>query len=786
MNSNLFACASRGYQSLKFALTCALLSAFVACGGGGTTPVTGLSTPGAIPATTVLLMSTAAVDATSLSSLDGATTSLAVDPSTGQGTVVKVVSPTSTSSTAGAAIALVAGQSIPFTASAQTLTLRVWSAAAGIPVRLRVENSSGLAASVDAQADRTTVKGWQTLTFDFSKPIGAVTTATAVAIAPDSRLNTPVSRSLASISPVFVDLTKAYNKISVFFNYGKNVLTGETYYFSNLHFSTPGSSALRPLGPEFLARKAVNYSPYRDSLKNEDRPNEDVTDDEVFQDLLLLEKAGFGLIRLFDSNEKVAQRVLRVIDSKKLDIKVYLGMWMAGYDDAGNKDQMAYGVALVKSYPDIVVAVSVGNESLVQWDQPYRMKPEILAANIKTVRDQITLPVTTDDNWAYYANADRVVLDTIDFAAVHTYAMVDTHYNPTFWDWKQLGETNLNKRAVAMMDAAILATKSDYNKARAFLDSKGHSAMPIVIGETGWMAVNPKNKWYTFLAHPVNQKLYFDRLTAWANEGKTGAGPKNVFYFEAFDEPWKGDDDGWGLFTVDRKARCTAQSLNPAATWTAAVGSCDAATALYFKPPTLNLAVADAKLVIHSEAITGWPVGTRADGYEANTYNLQYPAVGDSSAGDMAAAPGSSNYIKLSAFTPKDYGWGLLWQSNAELPVPPVTANMVNFANGSIRFSVKTSYVGKLRVGISSDTELDGPVEANVLVSSANYGYCTGTPTVWCDVSIPLAAFKTANPKLDLQYVLTRFSIADIYSETGNTARTGMPEIRLDNIYWAK
>jgi hypothetical protein len=176
----------------------------------------------------------------------------------------------------------------------------------------------------------------------------------------------------------------------------------------------------------------------------------------------------------------------------------------------------------------------------------------------------------------------------------------------------------------------------------------------------------------------------------------------------------------------------------------------------------------------------------RADGYEANTYNLQYPAIGDSSAGDMAAAPGSSNYIKLSAFTPKDYGWGLLWQSNAELPVPPVTANMVNFANGSIRFSVKTSYVGKLRVGISSDTELDGPVEANVLVSGANYGYCTGTPTVWCDVSIPLAAFKTANPKLDLQYVLTRFSIADIYSETGNTARTGMPEIRLDNIYWAK
>jgi hypothetical protein len=53
-------------------------------------------------------------------------------------------------------------------------------------------------------------------------------------------------------------------------------------------------------------------------------------------------------------------------------------------------------------------------------------------------------------------------------------------------------------------------------------------------------------------------------------------------------------------------------------------------------------------------------------------------------------------------------------------------------------------------------------------------------------VSIPLSAFAAANSKLDLRYVLTRFSVADIYSETGNTARTGMPTIALDNIYWQK
>jgi exo-beta-1,3-glucanase (GH17 family) len=553
---------------------------------------------------------------------------------------------------------------------------------------------------------------------------------------------------------------------------------------------TTTPSGLRTLSADFTARKAVNYSPYRDSVFNEDRPNEDVTDLEVLQDLRLLEQAGFGLIRLFDSDEKVAQRVLRVIDTSqpKLDIKVYLGMWMAGNNDAGNKDQMARGVALANSYPDTVVAVSVGNESLVSWSG-HKIPVEELAANIATVRSQIKQPVTTDDNWAYYAAADRAILDVIDFAAVHTYAMVDTHYLPLAqqWDWKQLGETDLTKRAAAMMDAAMVATKADYQAARNFLDTRGQRAMPIVIGETGWMNKDPGDGWYKFLAHPVNQKMYLDRLTAWAAEGKTGAGPKNVFYFEAFDEPWKGKDDGWGLFNVAREARCAAQSLNTAATWVKEAGSCDASNAIYFKPPVLNLPVTDAKFVIHSEAVTGWPTGLRADQFGGGTpFTFDYPAVGDSASGDTGATLATSNFLKLSNFLalPNSYGWGLLWQSSAN---PVVSSNMTNFANGAVHFSVKTGYQGKLRIGISSDTDLGNVVEANVLVSGGDsYGYCTNSTAVWCDVRIPLSAFKTANPALDLRYILTRLAIADIYSETGNTARSGMPEIRLDNIYWSQ
>jgi hypothetical protein len=112
---------------------------------------------------------------------------------------------------------------------------------------------------------------------------------------------------------------------------------------------------------------------------------------------------------------------------------------------------------------------------------------------------------------------------------------------------------------------------------------------------------------------------------------------------------------------------------------------------------------------------------------------------------------------------------------------------MLNFANGAIHFSIKTGYVGKLRIGISSDTDLGVAAESFVLVSNGDsYGYCSNANPSWCDVSIPLSAFKAANPALDLRYILTRFSISDVYSATGNGTASGQPEIKLDNVYWAQ
>lgn len=563
------------------------------------------------------------------------------------------------------------------------------------------------------------------------------------------------------------------------------------------------TTGLRPLPESFTARKAVAYSPFRTN----NRDTETITDAMVKQDLDLLVQAGIGAIRLFDSSEKVAFRTLRLIRANNLDLKVMLGMYVNTFEyekdaarraaiQAINEDEMARGVALANSYPDLVSAVSVGNETLVTWSF-VPISAGTLGSYLKRVRDQIQQPVTTDDNWAPLAGqarnaAEQIndVLRQVDFVSMHTYSFEDAFYsnfsdtdlNPD-WDWQQTSVTDLTKRAAAMMDAAIGKTKKDYAAVRSFLDKSGRANLPIIIGETGWKASDPSGTdRYKFLASPVNQKMYYTRLLDWVAATRNSGGPKSIVYFEAFDEPWKGSDDRWGLFNVQRQARCSAQYLKPSAVWVKEAGTCDESAAVYFKPPQLNAAITQSTYVIHNESTTGWPVGLRADAYESGTFAFDYPAVGDSAPSDQSATLASSRYLVLKNFAPKDYGWGVLWQSAA---TPAVTANLSAFAGGSIRFSVKTAYVGSLRIGISSDTELGSAVEANVIVNSGKYGYCN-VATTWCDVSIPLSAFQAANPKLDLRYVLTRFSVADIFSETGNTARTGMPAIALDNIYWAQ
>jgi exo-beta-1,3-glucanase (GH17 family) len=581
--------------------------------------------------------------------------------------------------------------------------------------------------------------------------------------------------------------------------------------------SAVSTTSLRALPTEYLARKAVSYSPFRtgnraaeiDALLNP--ASSAAMNANIKQDLDLLVAGNFKLIRLFDSGdgpidpgtllpvEGISHRVLRIIKDNNLDIKVHLGAYVNSFKyvlnpvvvadiRAKNRKELDNTIKLAADFGpangDIVLAVSVGNETMVSWST-VSIDPADMAGYISYVRSQVTQPVTTDDNFLFYATPPKIITDVIDFASIHTYVEIDTQYpdSPLYWDWRQKGVAlgagnDRGARAAAMMHAADVATRSQYQQVRDALDRKGLGAVPIVIGETGWNAVDLGK--LRFRAHPVNQKLYFDRLVIWRAEGRIGAGPANVFYFEAFDEPWKGGDDKWGLFNVDRQARYVIQNLYPSGQWEA--GSYTDADALAFVAPAPNAVFAPNQYWVYSS-------NSDAVGATELSQGLKIDAFDGSTAGApeviTAGAPDGTRTIEITP-TPASYGWGVLFQ--------PTTAyaskNLSQFAAaGTLTFSIKTAYDsaanGKIEIGLSTDTAEGDVQEAFVQIANGQYGYCN-TDT-WCTVSIPLTAFLAVNPKLDFSMVLTRFMIADRYAFTGKPDGSNIgTKINIDAIRWAK
>lgn len=538
--------------------------------------------------------------------------------------------------------------------------------------------------------------------------------------------------------------------------------------------------ALRPLSAEFSSRKAVSYSPFRST----NRDTETVTAANVKQDLDLLVAGGFRLIRLFDSSDAVAKLTLQVIKDNRLDIKVMLGIYVVKGNDAFNQAEVARGIALANAYRDLVLAVSVGNETMVNWSfNP--ITPEVMAGFITSVRNAITQPVTTDDNWAFYASAPRTILDAIDFAAVHTYPLLDSVYNAALWDWQQ---TNVPTavRAQAMMDAAVAAARKDYSAVRTYLDSLGKTAMPIVIGETGWKAVASGGEGSR--AHPVNQKMYFDRLLTWGNEFRTsGAGPAAIFYFEAFDEPWKQADDKWGLFNVDRQARYVVQELYPATTWEP--GTYSAADALYYIPLTGNGTVTASRYTLYANTTTL----SEAKPAEAAVWNAWDNGT-TGFATEVATTADPADLSSSIEVTPKpaSWGWGLA------LSLPTTAEDLSQFgATGKLNFSIKTTYPGAIEVGFLTGSATSGSAyDVYLAVQPGEYGYVNDGN--WHTVSIPISAITprgamafgmtdATKSKLDLTKVTNPFVIADRYANTGKAQSSGhTTKLYVDAIHWSR
>ena len=298
----------------------------------------------------------------------------------------------------------------------------------------------------------------------------------------------------------------------------------------------------------------VSYGPYRDGQSPDgDQP----TRDQILEDLRIIEKT-WPLIRLYGS-VKVSGDVLSLIREHKLPIKVMLGAWVGGEVTFGpdgkvtgvvqneleaNRAEVAAAIRLANLYPDVVIAVNIGNETQVWWSA-HRITPEILVDYIRQVRTAIKQPVTTADDWSYWIDPRSAqVAREIDFIGFHGYGL---------WTGHQL-------------EQALPWLKAKYYEAQVV-----HPHHTIAITETGWATdYNPGEELQARLVKgtpgEAGQVEYYNTFTAWAKHNRIP-----YFYFSAFDENWKGGPDSreiekhWGVYNADRSPKAAMRQPHKAA-----------------------------------------------------------------------------------------------------------------------------------------------------------------------------------------------------------------------------
>lgn len=291
----------------------------------------------------------------------------------------------------------------------------------------------------------------------------------------------------------------------------------------------------------------ISYGPHRDG-QHPGGPGP--TREQVREDLDIVRKH-WTLLRMYAVGSE-AETALQLIRAEKLPLKVMLGAWIAmeaklGEDGtvvedypqarAANRMQVDTLIRLANAYPDVVPAITVGNETQVFWSA-HKVPTDTLIRYIREVRAATKVPVATADDFNYWNKPEsRTVARESDFIVTHIYAM---------WAGQPL-------------DRALPFTQEKYAEVVQM-----HPGFVIVLGEAGWATQKHNEGEQAKLikgeAGEAQQKAFYDQFVAWTTREKIAN-----FYFEAFDESWKGGshpdevEKHWGLFRADRTPKLVMQ-----------------------------------------------------------------------------------------------------------------------------------------------------------------------------------------------------------------------------------
>lgn len=286
--------------------------------------------------------------------------------------------------------------------------------------------------------------------------------------------------------------------------------------------------------------RAICYSGFRDGQQ----PGISYPSyEEVKEDLLLLQPH-WKYLRMYDCDEH-AKTVLEVIRKEKFDFKLMLGAyieaemnnfgcpWGGGvYEEEQleknrntNEEKIGRLIEWANEFPDIIMSLSVGNESCVDWSGNY-VPVSRVTAFVQKVKQHTRQPVTFCENYVPWLNKLKPLAEMVDFISLHTYPV---------WEYKHIHE-------------AIEYTHNNFQSVASLYPHKA-----IVITEAGWATNSNGRGIHPGHVNEENQKVYYEDLMNWSAKNNI-----LVFFFEAFDENWKGSshplepEKHWGLFKADR------------------------------------------------------------------------------------------------------------------------------------------------------------------------------------------------------------------------------------------
>lgn len=158
-------------------------------------------------------------------SFEGTTSSIGTAPAGGSGKALKVNKVAGAAPWAGVTISTgpnLSVDKIPFSPTAKKMSMRVWAPAAGMAIRMKVEDATDVTHNCETDSVTTQANGWQTLTFDFN--VRAFNNGDPSQITS----NRCADNGLLAVSTI--------NKVSVFPNNGTAGAVSGDFYFDELKF----------------------------------------------------------------------------------------------------------------------------------------------------------------------------------------------------------------------------------------------------------------------------------------------------------------------------------------------------------------------------------------------------------------------------------------------------------------------------------------------------------------------------------------------------------------------